>query len=153
MAGLFRGQRKVPACDPKLFGLAMLHVAPAPDKSVNELKPHQPVSDPGSDKRGSARRRTVLAGKIVYGNGAFSTPCTIRDIADGGARVKLTSPHITLPATVMLIDVRQGAAYVSEVAWDRPPEYGLRFTARYDMNALPTEHAYLRRIWVDASVR
>jgi hypothetical protein len=53
----------------------------------------------------------------------------------------------------MLIDVRQGAAYVSDVVWNRPPEFGLHFTARYDMNALPTEHAYLRRIWVDASVR
>jgi hypothetical protein len=111
------------------------------------------VSESGSEKRGSARRRTILTGKIVYANGAFSTPCTIRDTTAAGARVKLPTQHLTLPDTVILIDVRQGAAYVSEVAWNRPPEFGLRFIARYDMNALPTEHSYLRRLWVDASVR
>lgn len=111
------------------------------------------MSDSGSEKRGSARRRTILAGKIVYGNGAFSTSCAIRDITDTGARIKLPSLHQTLPGNVLLIDVRQGAAYVADVAWSRPPEFGLHFTARHDMNALPTEISYLRRIWVDASVR
>jgi hypothetical protein len=111
------------------------------------------VSDSGSEKRGTARRRTILAGKIVYGNGAFSTSCAIRDITDAGARIKLPSPHQTLPANVLLIDVRQGAAYMADVVWSRPPEFGLHFTARHDMNALPTEISYLRRIWVDASVR
>lgn len=111
------------------------------------------MSDSGSEKRGTARRRTILAGKIVYGSGSYSSACAIRDITDTGARIKLPSQHVTLPGTVILIDVRQGAAYVSDVAWSRPPEFGLHFTARYDMNALPTEHSYLRRIWVDASVR
>jgi hypothetical protein len=111
------------------------------------------VSDSGSEKRGPDRRRTILAGKIVYGNGAFSTSCAIRDITDTGARIKLPSPHQTLPANVLLIDVRQGAAYMADVVWGRPPEFGLHFTARHDMNALPTEISYLRRIWVDASVR
>lgn len=109
------------------------------------------MSDSGSEKRGTARRRTILAGKI--GNGAFSTSCAIRDITDTGARIKLPSPHQTLPANVLLIDVRQGAAYMADVVWSRPPEFGLHFTARHDMNALPTEISYLRRIWVDASVR
>jgi hypothetical protein len=54
---------------------------------------------------------------------------------------------------VLLIDVRQGAAYMADVVWGRPTEFGLHFTARHDMNALPTEISYLRRIWVDASVR
>lgn len=111
------------------------------------------MSDLGSEKRGSARRRTILSGKIAYGNGSFSTPCAIRDISETGARIKIPSRHLTLPTTVILIDVRQGAAYVSEVVWSRPPEFGLHFSARYDMNALPTEHAYLRRLWVDASIR
>ena len=111
------------------------------------------MSDSGSEKRGTARRRTILAGKIVYGNGAFSTSCAIRDITDAGARIKLPSPHQTLPANVLLIDVRQGAAYMADVVWSQPPEFGLHFTARHDMNALPTEISYLRRIWVDASVR
>jgi hypothetical protein len=54
---------------------------------------------------------------------------------------------------VLLIDVRQGAAYMADVVWSRPPEFGLHFTARHDVNALPTEISSLRRIWVDASVR
>ena len=112
------------------------------------------MSDSDSEKRGTARRRTILAGKIVYGNGgSFTTPCAIRDISDSGARIKLPSAHQTLPSNVLLIDVRQAAAYVAEVVWNRPPEFGLHFTARHDMNALPTEISYLRRIWVDASVR
>lgn len=111
------------------------------------------MSDSGSEKRKTARRRTILAGKIVHGNGAFSTSCTIRDMTETGARVKIPSLHINLPNAVFLIDIRQGAAYESDVAWSRPPELGLHFTARHDMNALPAELSYLRRIWVDASIR
>jgi hypothetical protein len=79
--------------------------------------------------------------------------CAIRDITATGARIKLQSIHQTLPSNVLLIDVRGGTAYAAEIAWSRPPEFGLHFTERHDMNALPAEIAYLRRIWVDASVR
>ncbi len=104
------------------------------------------------DKRTAARRRMLIAGKLVYGNGAMSCACTIRDLSETGAKIKLSGSE-PIAHDVYLIDIKNAAVYEASVSWRAPPEYGLRFTARHDVQALPPAISYLRRMWVDGSVR
>ena len=43
---------------------------------------------PEHDLRRSARVRTFVGGRIVFHDGAYSYDCIVRDMSEGGARVK-----------------------------------------------------------------
>lgn len=98
------------------------------------------------------RQRALLGAKLVFGNGAFTPNCMIRDISETGARIKIASAD--LPANdVYLIDTKKGVAYEARVVWRMPSECGLKFGRQYDLNNPPRELAYLRRIWIECGAR
>jgi len=110
-------------------------------------------SVPPENHRQAPRRRALLSGKIAYQNGNFTIPCTIRDISDLGARVRIPEGQI-LPTQVFLIDVREGSAYECVTKWQRQPDAGLEFRQKIKLDSnCPEEYRYLRRILIDASPR
>ena len=98
------------------------------------------------DERRSTRTRTLLAGKVVYGDGR-SYDCTIRDISQMGARITLANGQ-TIPTHVFLIDRRAAIAYEARVSWIKAPHFGLAFGTAYNLETeLPSQLKYLSRIW------
>ena len=106
-----------------------------------------------AEQRAAARQRVFLAGRLVYGDGDLTVDCSIRDLSQVGARVKL-SGSVALPSIVHLIEIRTGQAFECEVAWRRLPEVGLRFTKIHDLvNAPAGELKMLRRVWAEGAAR
>lgn len=111
-----------------------------------------PPPDDNTNRRGAQRQRALLGGKLVFGNGAYTPNCTIREISQTGARIKM--PIADVHANdVYLIDIKKGVAYEAHVMWRTKSECGLRFGAHYDLNDPPRELAYLRRIWIECGTR
>ena len=99
------------------------------------------------------RLRTYLKGKVVYGDGAFTIDCAIRDISDGGAKI-VFDEHQALPTEIFLIVVKQGVAYKAKVVWNKYPARGLKFFEAYPLDEpLPSGKGFLHRLWVDLLAR
>lgn len=97
-------------------------------------------------KRVAPRQRVLFGGKIIYGDGAFSVDCVIRDLSASGAKITL-GQRVSIPADVWFIDLHGGVAYGAQVAWRRTPYAGLRFLKRVELASAPKELAYLVRLW------
>jgi hypothetical protein len=113
------------------------------------------VSNPDSppNNRRTQRRRSLLSGKIAYNNGSYTLSCTIRDLSEVGAKVRIPNGQV-LPSQVFLIDIREGCAYDSAVKWQGKTEAGLEFRHKIGLGPdCPEEFRYLRRLLVEASPR
>jgi hypothetical protein len=100
-----------------------------------------------AERRDLSRRRTLLKGKIAYGDGAFSMDCVIRDLSKTGARIALAKGQ-TMPTRSYLIDMRSAIAYECVVAWIRAPLFGLRFVSQHNLQYVTNPSlAYLKRLW------
>jgi hypothetical protein len=110
--------------------------------------------DPGGTYETRApRKRTFLKGKLVYGDGDFTTDCAIRDISEGGAKIVLTR-HQSLPSEIYLIVAKYAVAYSAKIMWVNFPARGLKFSHAYPFTeALPAELNFLRALWLDISAR
>lgn len=100
------------------------------------------------EKRRAPRRRTLLTGKIVHSEGAFSLDCTIRDLSATGARIQVKRDAL-VPTSIFLINIRDRVAYEGVVGWKRLPEYGIAFLATHALsNLTKPELQFLKRIWL-----
>ena len=79
------------------------------------------------EQRSKPRRWRLEHGRISPADGAFSLPCTIIDMNEDGARVRVLET-LNMPLRVRLFDTREGAVYSAELVWSGHPEYGLKFT-------------------------
>jgi hypothetical protein len=110
------------------------------------MPPPRIVPPEGFPKR-APRVRTCLNGRIVYGDGAYSVDCAIRDLSEGGARISIHERQF-LPVGLYLIVVRNCIAHEARVVWLRYPSRGLQFLKTYTLSdALPHDLQYLRRLW------
>jgi hypothetical protein len=102
------------------------------------------------DKRRDRRRRVLFGGKIVFDQAARSIDCTIRDVSETGAQVRLAGFEL-LPETVHLIELRRGLAHEAKVAWVRPPHVGLLFLKSHPLaEAAPgSQLELMRRLWLE----
>jgi len=99
------------------------------------------------------RKRTCLSGKLVFGEGAFTLDCTIRNISEGGARVILAKRQ-PLPPDLYLIVVKHCVAHQAKVVWLNFPARGLQFFGTHPLSeTLPAELKFLRKLWGDLHVR
>lgn len=106
-----------------------------------------------SERRPASRRRVLLAGLVVYENGAYSSDCLIRSLSQTGARIAI-SDHIPLPGRLYLINIRDGLAYDALVVWSRSAEIGIKFESRMALSApIDTAHNHLKRLWLAKSPR
>src|SRR4030081_405905 len=62
------------------------------------------------NQRKATRKRTLLGGKVVFGDGQQVRDCTIRDISETGARIAIAKGEV-IPTRVFLIDRRTPIAY------------------------------------------
>ena len=97
------------------------------------------------DLRKSPRKRVLLSGRVIYGDGAFTINCRIKDISESGARVVL-SPGLVLPTHNVLMEVGGRIVHDTVVARIASPEFGLKFISTHSLNGtLPPHLQYLRR--------
>jgi len=105
-------------------------------------------AEPGEHRHG-ARRRAFLGAKLVFGNGAFTVDCVVRDISEDGARVKLPEGQ-PVPDILYLVEMRSGMAYEARVAWKRHPEIGLAFIHAHALKDAAEPHLLgLKRLWIE----
>ncbi len=101
----------------------------------------------GPERRDTPRVRTLLAGKIISGDGFLSPDCTVIDLSSNGARVRI-SGGVTLPPPAGLLLVREGLLFDAAIAWRRGDETGLVFTGVHDLQlGDPPERRGLQALW------
>ena len=106
-----------------------------------------------AERRGAYRPRVLLGGKLVFGNATQSADCTIRNLSDTGARVRIGA-NLPISGELWLINVPAGVAWRSETAWRRSNELGLRFLEQVDLKEPQTGPlGQLRRLWLDCAGR
>ena len=72
------------------------------------------------------RRRVLKAGIIASNDRHLTVACTVRDLSETGARVKVEGT-LTIPDTFELIIEVEGLEANCEVAWRARNEVGVRF--------------------------
>jgi len=99
------------------------------------------------NERGVSRKRTLVGGKVIYGDGVFVRDCTIRDITNTGARIALPGGEC-IPTRIFLIDRRNAVAYEARVCWIKSPLFGLTFLNTYPLDGqVPKDLDYLKTVW------
>jgi len=78
-----------------------------------------------TDKRKQRRLRTLQGGRIVFNWAASTIDCTIRDLSNGGARLRFAVDYLEPPAAFELMVVPAGFRVPARVAWLRGPEVGV----------------------------
>jgi hypothetical protein len=79
-----------------------------------------------TEKRREPRHRTLQTGRLVF-NGACSTfDCLIRDMSDGGARLRF-GEMLALPDAFELMICVKGVRLPARLAWWRGTEAGVAF--------------------------
>jgi hypothetical protein len=97
-----------------------------------------------AEKRALRRNRVLLAATLVHGEQMFTALCTIRNLTDRGAAVRLDSA-LPLPPTVTLIETRSGRAHECRIVWRRGGFLGLAFTRTRDLHN--ARRHPMRRLW------
>jgi len=98
-------------------------------------------------KRAAPRERTLRAGKLFVGPDLLEINCTVTDISDGGARLRLP-PGQYIPDEVWLMEVRSGIVSRAKVAWRGYPLIGLRFVTSDHVDELSgADGRIFKRIW------
>ena len=103
--------------------------------------------------RARPRRRTLLSGVIVHGPHSFTTDCAVRDLSEGGARVRLAGLTL-LGEPLLLLIPSLDQAYAARVAWREGLSCGLVLERAIDVRAPADEHEKAaRRIWLERRAR
>jgi hypothetical protein len=99
-----------------------------------------------ADSRKTQRDRVVLPGRVIYGEGAFSIDCRIKDLSEAGARI-VVSLGLAVPTHIVFMEVKSRIVHEAVVVRMAQPEFGLRFTSTYALDGkLPQHLDYLRRL-------
>jgi hypothetical protein len=113
----------------------------------------QILPDGRADQRHAPRRRVLLGGRVVEPDGAFSTSCTIRDVNDAGAKVRLPAP-VPVGEHVYLIELRSGVAHQVKVAWRKNGDMGLTYENEVVLEESSDPRIrMLRRLWLGGAAR
>ncbi len=82
---------------------------------------------PAGERRRSRRTRTLKLGQVLCPEGQ-RFDCTVLDISEGGARIRLAK-QVSCPAHFTL-RLTTGRSYRCEIAWRGDTELGMRFLSR-----------------------
>ena len=113
-----------------------------------KLAPNLPPDLPPrvADSRKTPRERVVLPGMVIFGAGAFSVNCRIKDISEAGARI-IISVSIAIPTHVVFLEVKSRVVHDAVVVRAATPEFGLKFTSTHLLDGELPEHLHhLKRI-------
>jgi hypothetical protein len=85
------------------------------------------VSD-ATDKRRAPRRRMLKGGIIAFNDRRSTIPCTVRDLSQTGARLRVDL-LVSAPDTFVLIIELDGIEADCKVVWRKPPYLAVQFDA------------------------
>jgi hypothetical protein len=100
------------------------------------------------ERRRADRRRTLLSGVLVHGPACLTTDCSVRDLSDTGAQIRmLTVSFLARPAALLVPKVDR--AWDVVVARQRGGLFGLTFLREIDLRGDGGEEPdfTVRRIW------
>lgn len=111
-------------------------------------KGKKPDLPPLADRRPNPRKRVLFGGVVVYGQGAYSCGCKIRDLTTDGARIVVPAGQ-PLPADLYFINLRSQTGHKATLIWHHGTEAGLAFQSTFNLHALDDPGlGYLKRIWL-----
>ena len=95
-------------------------------RSVHEDLLKQALAPNDSSKRSRTRQRTLRSGKIIYNNQTCVMDCQIRDMSEGGCRVRVANTA-NLPRHFDIQITGRRERQLCEVKWRSPQELGVQF--------------------------
>ena len=95
-----------------------------------------------SNKRSQQRNRCLKEGKIIFGNGTFVVDCTIDNLSETGAhlRVQGSSP---LPKEFLLVEPSRNIVHKAEIVRRTAKGLGIKFNGIFEDKQ--AAEAYLRK--------
>ena len=96
----------------------------------------------GQIERSSPRRRVLKDGKLIFGKTQSVIDCTIDNVSEGGAHVRVSSSH-GVPEDFYLVETTKGAIHRATVAWRTTTGIGLRILGPVEDAAV--REAFLRK--------
>jgi hypothetical protein len=104
-----------------------------------------PAGPPGGDgadapplreRRSEPREAANTPARLFYGPGyAHWTDCVVKDRSTSGAKVQVAA-IFELPARLVLLDYREGVAFVAQRRWRKGDLVGLWLEVRHDLRDL-----------------
>ena len=91
-------------------------------------------------ERRAPRERAFLSGRISYGAGALSTPCTIMQISATGAKINV-APTISLPEVFQLVIAQKSIDRPARLIWRRDDVAAIAFQPDKALVELPAAEA------------
>jgi hypothetical protein len=99
---------------------------------------------PLANRRPTGRKRAFLGCKIIYDEGRYSFPCTIRNISPSGARITFASGE-RMPSSFYLINERERTGHKARIIWASLAEAGVELESTFPLHAIPGELSFLKR--------
>lgn len=78
------------------------------------------------ERRIAARRRVLKGAKAIYGGYTFMVDCTVRDVSESGARLRVMG-SVTLPESFSLYSPETQTMRPVRVTWRKANEVGISF--------------------------
>jgi hypothetical protein len=101
--------------------------------------------------RRTRRKRVLMQSVIADVSGSHLFDCTILDVSDEGARIRLSAKY-ELPKIYYLINVPARLAYEAVTVWRNSTQVGVRFAKTIPVAATTDPAlAFLRRLWLQAA--
>jgi hypothetical protein len=101
-----------------------------------------------AERRPKTRKRVLLTGIVVYGNGAHSFHCTIRNLSETGARLAVDG-NAQFPSDFYLINIRDRVAHEVKLVWNRGAEIGVTFKSTIPLGGITDPAlAFLKQLWL-----
>jgi hypothetical protein len=88
----------------------------------------------GDAHRSSRRRRVLKSGTIVFNDRFSALPCTVRDLSETGAHLRVEGT-VNVPNTFELIVDLDGLEANCEAVWRKDKDIGVRFLSAPRMAA------------------
>src|SRR5215469_799680 len=102
-----------------------------------------------SEARAEQRRRVLLGGKLIYGDPPLSLDCSVADLSESGARIRLQGPE-PLRKPIYLVVIRQELAFLAKEEWRKGATIGLSFVRAFDLkNPAPELPRIVRQLWIE----
>lgn len=105
------------------------------------------------ERRGAPRQRTLLAGRLSYGDPAVVIACGIRNLSPVGANIELEGPVLLMPPFRLML-AREGVAHDATIIWRRGPRIGLALGVAHDLREpVDQQIRMLQAIWKEMALR
>lgn len=95
-----------------------------------------------SNKRAHQRSRCLKEGKIIFGGGTFVIDCTIDNLSEGGAHLRIlgTAP---VPHEFLLVEPSRNLVHKAQIVRRTSKGVGVKFHGLFEDHQ--AAHAYLRK--------